>query len=645
MKSLWTLFLLLGFMIYWWCTEAPAATPSVIAAKQGILEVIQRIPKDRVVYETPPPKQDDEYRILGSAFLTPDGEYVSAAELFSLSKKSYSKDFYLRDQKGSIYPIKTITRYHEALGVITFRLKDHPEGVKPLQEGRPPLMGQAVCIPSPPVGEALQVQCGEQIIHTKIKQGKKILNRLGFSGDLPPQSLGGPLLNEEGQAMGVIVKLGRVNLALPFREQKRLTSRYAYFYQKDTAIVTDGFKSTKKEFRAKARLPRSLYPLHQVARKALFKHYKGLLQKHRKTYASELFPHHKGLTRLFYQPEFTKGAQVVYPVDATLRHWGLKPLRGRRIPIGEDQALEVLSPYQGLKPFHMDRAPGQPLDSFLNYPERMIEEIMRVTGLSRDIDGSRYPLKSLGPKEKLTGFFDLLGRRWFRAEWRLAYNETLIHLYYTPTVKGAYAFVDFVPLQSFHPMHYWQRRFDLSHVVFAYQGSSHEMAEFMRLKAKPKPFYDLSLVHDDDYLRLQNKHLYLEWLAGENPRFDHLTLHLGFGMKNRNSAQITGFHYQPDLSQYASITALLSHRPPPYMKRERRDFIKKAKHHAPFDGQMRETIHGYEINRVIPLPPTPSFWLVSCRSLDELLTEESCDLIIEPRHKTKLKRTTRFPSR
>ena len=89
-------------------------------AQEGGIEYEKELPFSRLPFSV----RNDKYNPIGTAFLTKDGNFYSAAHVFNLYEKSIYKDYYIRDRNGNVYQVDKITKFSTNRDFISFTVKD-----------------------------------------------------------------------------------------------------------------------------------------------------------------------------------------------------------------------------------------------------------------------------------------------------------------------------------------------------------------------------------------------------------------------------------------------------------------------------------------------------------------------------------------
>ncbi|RYZ84482.1 MAG: hypothetical protein EOP04_17905, partial [Proteobacteria bacterium] len=208
------------------------ASPSVDYSA-SIVEVIVPKPDDSSVEyegtvdlsENPYQKRVDKYLSIGTAWFSDAKTLVSAAHVISNGIYSQSRSFSIRTMDGKVFEIKDIQSYDNAVDVVTFSLKTYPSKVVPIKQVEGALVGTRVCAPGNALGNGISVRCGGIIASLTPEPRDGKWKEIYYSTPTSPGNSGGPLLNENNEAVGVVVrgyKGESLNIATPIVELRKV---------------------------------------------------------------------------------------------------------------------------------------------------------------------------------------------------------------------------------------------------------------------------------------------------------------------------------------------------------------------------------------------------------------------------------------
>jgi serine protease Do len=199
-----------------------AAIPAAAAELSGSLqqqiraatfEVVQLKPPDgEVTYEREPPldlipyqQRTDKYRSIGTAFAIGPNRYVTAAHVIDLGIGSQFGPPALRDSSGKVYDINQVYKFSDRRDFVVFSLREPPQGAKFLWLGGKPALNTSVYAVGNALGEGVIIRDGVYTSDTPEELDGQ-WQWLRFSAAASPGNSGGPLVDEHGKLIGVVLR-------------------------------------------------------------------------------------------------------------------------------------------------------------------------------------------------------------------------------------------------------------------------------------------------------------------------------------------------------------------------------------------------------------------------------------------------------
>jgi serine protease Do len=208
-------FLLLSLMASLGCATAAAATlaPGVQQKlSSATFEVVLAKPvSDPLTYEKPLPlelipyrERTDKFRSIGTAFAIGPNRFVSAAHVIIAGNGSQYGPLALRDAAGTIYRIDKIIKYSSSEDYAVFSVLPAPIVVPLETRSRPPLNTPVFAVGNA-LGEGVVVRDGLYTSDTPEELDGR-WQWLRFSAAASPGNSGGPLIDRNGNVVGVVLR-------------------------------------------------------------------------------------------------------------------------------------------------------------------------------------------------------------------------------------------------------------------------------------------------------------------------------------------------------------------------------------------------------------------------------------------------------
>ncbi len=193
--------------------------------RAATFEVVQKRPDDGdVTYDRPLPlelipyqQRIDPYRSIGTAFAIGANRYVTASHVFSLGMGSQFGPPALRDAAGKVYPVDQVWKFSDREDFVEFSLQNEPAGVQPLELGPPPALNDTVYAVGNALGEGVVIRDGVYTSDTPEEESGE-WKWMRFSAAASPGNSGGPLIDQSGRLIGVVLRKSaseNLNYALP----------------------------------------------------------------------------------------------------------------------------------------------------------------------------------------------------------------------------------------------------------------------------------------------------------------------------------------------------------------------------------------------------------------------------------------------
>lgn len=412
--------------------HAQSAVDLAPLVSANVFEVVVKRPVvDPMTYAEPLPldlmsfeeRAGKEYLSLGTAFAIPGGRFVTAAHVLGLERPSLQTEFGLRTSEGLFFPMGKILAFSSWRDYAVFEVP----GLKApgLAPSPAPTINTRVYTAGNALGSGLALREGLYTSKTA-EAWKGAWTYLRFSAPASPGNSGGPLLDEQGQILGIVTRKSEnenLNYALPWTEVDvspvaRLDEQYLYgFPLAPDRITVENHKEWPLPLGAEQL--RSL--LVSVAREGQRSASARL--------RSELVPGSEvlGDNRFVTMPGFLKKKEN--------GAWEIAvPSEPKTFKAGPDGVLSVAEQY-GDTLMSLAVPPGTAA-GLASQPKALMDLILQGNVLSRKVAGKSIRILSFGEPAALRSFEDAHGRVWTLARFdipELDFSELLLWL---PTPSG-----------------------------------------------------------------------------------------------------------------------------------------------------------------------------------------------------------------
>lgn len=547
-------------------------TKIIAAVDAATFEVVVPKPtQDPLRYEKPLPldllpyaMRNDRYYSIGTAFAIAPNEFVSAAHVLGLGVASQFATPRLRDKQGHVYEIDRIRHYASHQDFVVFSLKDKA-AASPLAIDTHPHPNSTVYAVGNALGQGVVIREGLYTSDTpEARDGQ--WQWIRFSAAASPGNSGGPLLDQEGKIIGVV--LGKspnenLNYALPIAEVTKARD--------DAAVIDDRIirgldnadarvtGTLKKEFA----LPRSYTALSREMLAARQHYDDTLLQNLLATHRESLFPHGDGAAVLLHSVRAAPLPRLIAKeADGSWRD--VAPTRGQHAELAPNGhlAFGVLGNTVLLR---VQKPDDIPLRDFYADSKLYLDTILRGFYMDRPIGPERIKIVSLGRAQDDYVFVDSYQRKWQVRTWPVGYEEAVVLSFALP-VPGGYV----VLLRSVPTARLYDEIADLKvlcdFIYLSYEGSLEQWREFLKEQPLlPAVFAKIDIAFEyDRYFRYRSERCAFSY----DPRFMKITPDSGlmlefsyFTDRGRTVWDVSGIAVSEDRHRKTSVTVLRNIRP------------------------------------------------------------------------------------
>jgi hypothetical protein len=438
----WTLALTLGGALV---TAAPAATldPSlvpnvraatfeVVAAKadDGNVVYARHLPLDRLPYQ----ERNDTYRSLGTAFAIGDGSFVTAFHVFLSGVNSLQGPLMLRDEQGHVYAIDKVLRSSPQEDFVVFNLTRAPT-VAALPVERYPAVDEMVFAVGNALGTGVVLRDGLYTSQTPEENDGR-WQWLRFSAPASPGNSGGPLVDERGKVIGVVLRKSpneNLNFALPIGRVLDASTHEVSMDVPQRFSVP--FSHDELDGHLKATLPLPM-PYAEFTRRIgeTFDNWahaeaQAWMTAHRDT----LYPEGKVSHDLLARVAWTDSLPAMVSQDSSGNWVRSEPAR-KRTPLGDKGYIEETG-YDQTLVWHIHAEAAAP---HLGAGGRAVmDQLLTLGAVKRDVGEDKIPIASLGAPASSETITDRMGRTWAMQTFAMPFDDGCLILATTPTPDGA----------------------------------------------------------------------------------------------------------------------------------------------------------------------------------------------------------------
>lgn len=592
-------------------TLDPALLPAIQAAT---FEVVAAKPADPLTYEKPLPmdllpyqERTDKYYSVGTAFAIGPNTYVTAAHVLMTGYQSLWGPPALRDAAGKVYTIDTIDKFALRRDFVVFTLKNPPP-VKPLAVNTDPTLNQAVYSVGNALGTGIVIRNGLYTSNTPEDQDGA-WKWIRFSAAASPGNSGGPLLDQSGRVIGVVLMKSaneNLNYALPMREVMDAPADLARYddrmtYQLDVfdARETGTFKG---EFKLPLALPAFFDAYARVFDPYLASQLKGLLAQQ----AANLFPDGQGSHQLLYSGASMDG----FPQLITRNSdgvWGVAGRAATRITLPSSGHVAGGTVGQSVL-FHLRKPDDVPAAKLHRDPKAVMDMLLKTGFMRRPVGPERVLVTSLGQPAETGTWNDRWGRHWQTWGWPVPYANGYVTVFALPTPDG-YALLMRLTEASSRTDTTLDLRALTDFVSLPYDGTLAQWQDFLTDKAfLPDAFTNLTLgIGYGKAFRYDSPHLAFSVTPALQKIDPSSVLTLGFSFFPDATGKVVWNVRQVWLAESSHdhdwVSVVRHAAPPSDLDDSYQSYWKKlVDHKHPFDAESYSENDVTRINAVVPSP-------------------------------------------
>lgn len=499
-------------------TSTTLNTSQIDAISNAVFEVVLTKPtKDSLQYEKPLPLEllpystrTDKYHSVGTAFAISPSEFVSAAHVMNLGTGGQFKEFFLRDKEGKIYPIDKILKYSSNRDFVVFSLRNAQEK-RFLSINTNPRLNQKVYAVGNALGQGIVIRDGLYTSSTPEDEAGE-WKWIRFSAAASPGNSGGPLLDENGNVIGIVLRKSpneNLNYAVPISEVIQAKTNTVMVQMRIRYALDNMDISKIRTLKREIGLPKTYERLDTELNAMIAQFYndlrKDLLAENREV----IFPRGPGSTRLLY-----KQYNAVFPlliVKGKDGQWdAYAPKEKKDTDLGNNG--RIITGAMGRTVFMYIQKPDDILMETFYADSKLFMDTILKTGLfSRLISTEKVKITSMGRAAEDDRFTDSYGRIWIIRTWPIEYNDTKVVTFSLPVPGGFVVMMRVDQTGIADGLHIPDLKVLSDFVYVSYSGSFKKWREFLDMKILlPSIFSTLKIqVGSKDVFRYQSTRLSL----------------------------------------------------------------------------------------------------------------------------------------
>lgn len=420
-------------------TLNPALLPGIEAAT---FEVVAAKPKDTVTYAQPLPldllpyqERTDKYFSIGTAFEIAPNRFVTAAHVLLTGNQSLWGPPELRDSAGKVYAIDQIEKFALRRDFVVFSLVAPPT-VRPLPVDTRPTLNQAVYSVGNALGTGVVIRNGLYTSNTPENQDGR-WKWIRFSAPASPGNSGGPLLDQDGKVIGVVLMKSpneNLNYALPIGEVLSAPADLARLHKRMSTTLPISHTAHVGTLSAQFALPKTLPEFFAAYAGLTTDFVSAQIKATLAQQAAELFPQGQGARRVL-----NGGAPKGDLPRLLVRNAGTWAAVGKafaRTPLAANGYVLVGKGPDKHPLLAVRRPDTDDTAQFYHDPRTVMDLLLSAGFFSRTIANDKVKATSFGEPTHAGLWTDRWGRHWQIWAWPVSHFNRYYIVAALPTPEG-----------------------------------------------------------------------------------------------------------------------------------------------------------------------------------------------------------------
>lgn len=478
--------------------------------------VVRKSNSDSLTYERELPwhllpynVRRDKYYSIGTAFAISNNELLTAFHVLKLSVNSLIfTDFYIRDSAGNVFEIDQITSFSQAKDYVKFtaRNKRFDQWFSLAKDFS---INEIVYSAGNAYGEGIILRKGNLIgVIPEEENGR--WNKLRSSSDVNSGNSGGPLLNLNGDVIGIVIeKKDNIAYSLPILEYLNEDNNVGSFHMRQRFSFGLFPETTEVEnFDYEIKLPQH------------YKHVKSQAQTRYTEYSNrkmkqlffdnrdEIFPFGDSSLEALYNNTSSIMPQVIFK-NNTDKTWNISAIKVENSKLRDNGVLNYADVIDSSMLLYVEKPDSISLKKLNSQPKALMDLILEGINFPRLIGNQEVRITSLGYPFSVGEITDNYSRTWLVSKWLIEFSDVVIITYSLPTPEGS-----IVLLQSVNSAYLDSYQFSsdkmLNFIDISFYGNYKEWKEYLSLKELiPPSLTEITINKNSNGMVFRSKNLEL----------------------------------------------------------------------------------------------------------------------------------------
>ncbi len=455
-----------------------AASYEVVIAKptKETVEYERKLPMNLLPYQY----RTDKYYSVGSAFRIDGEKFVSAAHVFGLGSASQNKDMGIRDGNGKIYPIDKIYKYSKARDFVVFTVKGMKAG-KSFKINTEYSKNKKVYAVGNALGEGVVIRDGLYTSNTPEEESGE-WKWIRFSAAASPGNSGGPLLDDKGNVIGVILRKSEsenLNYALPMREVLKFEQVAELKSNSVIYKINISNDTLRFNYNRRHKLPMSIEKIDIILQNDMQEIFENAAKDFLKEHEARLFPNDAGSMPILYNRYTSFFPSII--IKGSDKVWDiLKPKSIKAADTGNGGQVNFgkMGNFYYLK---IKRPNNVDVNEYYSNSKILMDQILKGINYNRRISQESIRIVSMGKSVENRLHIDSFGRKWQVKNWLVSFSDQKFVLYALPTPDG-YAIMMSITDTGDADMMEIDMKIIINNLYYTYYGTLDDWSAFLQQK-------------------------------------------------------------------------------------------------------------------------------------------------------------------
>jgi serine protease Do len=452
-----------------------AATFEVVAAKpiEDNLVYDKPLPLDLLPYQ----ERNDKYYSVGTAFAIGNNRYVTAAHVLDIGVASLWGKPELRDTKGNVYSIDKIEKFSLARDFVVFSLIGHADKAS-LQINSKPEANSVVYAVGNALGTGVVIRDGLYTSTTPEEQDGR-WKWMRFSAAASPGNSGGPLLDNSGKVIGVVLRKSpneNLNFALPIDEVMNAPDRSAEIDNRISFRLDTMDTVHTETFKDRFALPLTFDEFSETFAKLGNAFSDAQINALMAKESERVFPKGPGSSRVLHSVARMQIAPAIL-IRQSDGDWVATEKAGKRTALTANGYVMPGSAGRSYL-FHLHKPDDLSSADLYGDPEKFMNLLLKSGFMQRPIGTEKIQVIGMGKPFQDESYVDTWQRKWRICAWRIPFANSIFMTFSLPVPDGYVTVGRYMPAFTAHE-NMTELKVLTDFVTVGYQGTRAQWKEFL----------------------------------------------------------------------------------------------------------------------------------------------------------------------